>query len=87
MLFNNMPHFSFKSLNLQFAQLTTPSKQKKTSHQVNIPLSRLETYVQRVNAITPTDIPRLASEYLVLTCINTENMTMIVVGDVDSVMP
>jgi predicted Zn-dependent peptidase len=47
-----------------------------------LPLSRLETYVQKVNAITPAEISRLTKEYL-----NVESMTMVVVGDEASVMP
>jgi predicted Zn-dependent peptidase len=47
-----------------------------------LPLSRLETYVKKVNAITPAEISRLTSEYL-----KVEDMTMVVVGDEASVMP
>ena len=36
----------------------------------------LRTYVQRVNALTPADIQRMASEY-----VDTGNMTIVVVGD------
>ena len=47
-----------------------------------LPLSRLETYVQKVNEITPAELSRLAKEYLTL-----DKMTMVVVGDEASVMP
>jgi predicted Zn-dependent peptidase len=42
----------------------------------------LETYVQKVNEITPAEISRLAKDYLTV-----DKMTMVVVGDEASVMP
>lgn len=44
-----------------------------------LPLSRLETYVQQVNALTPQQISAVAKRYLTL-----DKMTLVVVGD-DSV--
>ncbi|GGD62674.1 M16 family metallopeptidase [Lacimicrobium alkaliphilum] len=41
-----------------------------------LPLSRLETYVQQINAVTPGQISSLAAKYLPL-----EKMTLVVVGD------
>lgn len=41
-----------------------------------LPLSRLETYLQSVNALTPEQISALAAKYLPL-----EKMTLVVVGD------
>ncbi|MDF2179208.1 pitrilysin family protein [Aliiglaciecola sp. CAU 1673] len=46
-----------------------------------LPLSRLETYVQQVNALTPEDISAVAKKYLTL-----DKMTLVVVGD-DGVKP
>ncbi|GAB3014185.1 M16 family metallopeptidase [Bowmanella dokdonensis] len=46
-----------------------------------LPLSRLETYVQQVNALTPETISEMARKYLKL-----ENMVLVVVGD-ESVRP
>ena len=36
----------------------------------------LKTYVQKVNAVTPTDVQKMAAEY-----IKPEQMTIVVVGD------
>lgn len=47
-----------------------------------LPLSRLETYVQKINAVTPGQLSKLAKEYLTV-----ENMTLVVVGDSASVKP
>lgn len=47
-----------------------------------LPLSRLETYVQKINAITPGQLSKLANQYL-----NLDNMTLVVVGDGESVKP
>lgn len=47
-----------------------------------LPLSRLETYVQKVNSVSPEQISALAKKYLSL-----ENMTLVVVGDAASVKP
>lgn len=47
-----------------------------------LPLSRLETYVQKISAITPGQLSKLANQYL-----NLENMTLVVVGDGASVKP
>lgn len=47
-----------------------------------LPLSRLETYVQKINEVTPEQLSKLASKYLTV-----ENMTLVVVGDSASVKP
>jgi len=47
-----------------------------------LPLAHLETYVQKINSINPTDISALAKKYLTL-----DSMTLVVVGDETSVKP
>ena len=47
-----------------------------------LPLSRLETYVQKINAVTPGELTKLAKQYL-----NLGNMTLVVVGDSKAVKP
>jgi zinc protease len=47
-----------------------------------LPLSRLESYVQQINSISPEQISALAKKYLSL-----DNMTLVVVGDAASVKP
>lgn len=45
-------------------------------------LERLQTYVQKVNAVTPEELSRLASEYLTV-----DKMTLVIVGDGKTVTP
>lgn len=47
-----------------------------------LPLERLESYVQKINSISPADISALAKKYLTL-----DSMTLVVVGDEASVKP
>ena len=47
-----------------------------------LPLSRLETYVQKINSITAEQVSELAKKYLKL-----ENMTLVIVGDEATVKP
>lgn len=45
-----------------------------------LPLSRLETYVQKINAVTPEQLSALAKKYLKL-----DQMTLVIVGDEETV--
>ena len=47
-----------------------------------LPDDYLSTYVERVEAVTPEEVSRLASEYL-----KTDDMTLVVVGDLKTVKP
>ncbi|KXI26942.1 M16 family metallopeptidase [Paraglaciecola hydrolytica] len=47
-----------------------------------LPLSRLETYVQKINTVSAEQVSELAKKYLKL-----EEMTLVVVGDAASVKP
>ena len=47
-----------------------------------LPEDHLETFVQRVNAVTPQQVSEMARKYL-----PAENMTLVVVGDLETVRP